>query len=99
MPSKTVITLSKPSAFPSALRSKRSAVQTLTAEDMDMEASIRETCTECGREEVRFHTAQLRGADEGTTVFYSCECGHRYLLPAHLTLQTTDTCDLQVDRE
>ena len=83
--SKTVITRSKPSAFPSSLRTKRSEVQTLTAEDMNVEAVIRQTCDKCGREEVRFTTQQLRSADEGTTVFYSCECGNRFaaLSPAN----------------
>lgn len=76
--SKTVTSESKPDAFPSALRSKRSAVQTLTAEDKQTDAVIQETCPECGRTEMRFYTLQLRSADEGTTVFYSCECGHKY---------------------
>ena len=84
--SKVVTTRSKPSAFPSALRSKRSAVQTLTAEDIQTTATIRQTCQECGREEMRYYTLQLRSADEGSTVFYSCECGHKYRNPAYLIL-------------
>lgn len=75
--SKTITTKSKPTAFPSALRSKRSTVQTLTAEDVQTEATIRQTCPECGREEMRYYTLQLRSADEGSTVFYSCECGYK----------------------
>ena len=71
------MTKSKPSAFPSALRSKHSAVQTLKAEDVQTEATIRQTCPECGREEMRYYTLQLRSADEGSTVFYSCECGYK----------------------
>ncbi|TKA62374.1 hypothetical protein B0A49_11551 [Cryomyces minteri] len=76
--SKVVITRSKPSAFPSALRAKRSEVQTLTEEDMQTDATIRQTCEKCGREEVRYYTQQLRSADEGSTVFYTCECGHKW---------------------
>ena len=75
--SKTIRTKSKPTAFPSALRSKRSTVQTLTAEDVQTEATIRQTCPGCGREEMRYYTLQLRSADEGSTVFYSCECGYK----------------------
>lgn len=77
---KTVTTKSKPTAFPSALRSKRSAVQTLTADDVQADATIRETCPDCGREEMRYYTLQLRGADEGSTVFFTCECGHKYVI-------------------
>ena len=76
--STVVTTKSKPTAFPSLLRSKRSAVQTLTAQDVQTEATIRQTCPECGREEMRYYTLQLRSADEGSTVFYSCECGYKF---------------------
>ena len=72
-----ITTRSKPTAFPSALRSKRSAVQTLTEEDVQKDAVIRQTCPECGNKEMRYYTQQLRSADEGSTVFYSCDCGHR----------------------
>jgi DNA-directed RNA polymerase subunit M/transcription elongation factor TFIIS len=94
---KSVSTKSKPSAFPSALRSKRSAIQTLTKADTETSAVIQQTCPECGREEMRFSVAQLRGADEGTTVFYFCECGHRCLSfsrPCGL-----DTYNLQVQHQ
>lgn len=73
-----ITTKSKPTAFPSALRSKLSAVQTLTEEDVQKDAVIRQTCPECGNKEMRYYTQQLRSADEGSTVFYSCDCGHRY---------------------
>ncbi|KAL8678962.1 MAG: hypothetical protein Q9186_004730 [Xanthomendoza sp. 1 TL-2023] len=76
--STTITTKSKPSAFPSALRAKRSAVQTLTEEDTKTTATIQEACPQCGMQEVRFYTQQLRSADEGTTVFYSCDqCGNK----------------------
>lgn len=35
-------------------------------------------CPKCGKEEMMYNTAQLRSADEGQTVFYSCEgCGYK----------------------
>lgn len=77
--SSVIVSESKPSAFPSALRAKRSEVQTIT-DEMTKKATIRETCSKCGREEVTYYTLQTRGADEGETVFYNCECGHKYAL-------------------
>ncbi|KAF2838882.1 DNA-directed RNA polymeras-like protein I subunit [Patellaria atrata CBS 101060] len=77
--SKIVITRSKPSAFPSSLRTKRSEVQTLTEEDVQRDSIIEYPCERCGQKEVRFYTQQLRSADEGTTVFYTCtKCGHKW---------------------
>ncbi|KAI5805019.1 DNA-directed RNA polymerase i 13.7 kda polypeptide [Geopyxis carbonaria] len=75
---KTTTTTSRPSAFPSALRLRHSAVQTLGADELQTEAKINQKCPECGREEMWFYTLQLRSADEGATVFYRCECGHRF---------------------
>jgi DNA-directed RNA polymerase I subunit RPA12 len=77
----TIVSESKPSAFPSALRSKRSAVQTLSAEDRKTEAVTNHTCNRCGRTEMFFTTVQLRSADEGSTVFYRCVCGYKYVFP------------------
>ncbi|KAA8649941.1 hypothetical protein EYZ11_000993 [Aspergillus tanneri] len=74
---KTIVSESKPSAFPSALRAKRSAVQTLTAEDKRTEALTQHTCAKCGRKEMYYTTVQLRSADEGSTVFLRCVCGHK----------------------
>ncbi|KAJ5102721.1 DNA-directed RNA polymerase I subunit [Penicillium argentinense] len=76
----TIVSESKPSAFPSALRSKRSAVQTLSAEDRKTEAVTNHTCEKCGRKEMFFTTVQLRSADEGSTVFLRCVCGHKYVI-------------------
>ena len=77
--STTINTKSKPSAFPSLLRSTRSAVQSLTKEDIQPAAMIKQTCPQCGKEEMRYYTLQLRSADEGSTVFYTCEdCGYKY---------------------
>lgn len=74
-----ILTTTKPSAFPSLLRQKRSAIQTIKQSDRQSDAVIQETCPECGRKEVRYSQAQLRGADEGTTIFYNCECGHKFV--------------------
>ena len=77
--SKTVVTHSKPTAFPSALRAKRSEVQTINDDDVQTTSVIQHTCEKCGREEVRYYTQQLRSADEGSTVFYECDCGNKYV--------------------
>ncbi|OJJ47961.1 hypothetical protein ASPZODRAFT_158805 [Penicilliopsis zonata CBS 506.65] len=74
---KTIVSQSKPSDFPSILRAKRSAVQTLTAADKKTEALGQHTCAKCGRKEMYFTTVQLRSADEGSTVFYTCVCGYK----------------------
>ena len=78
--SKVVVTHSKPSAFPSTLRTRlRSDVQEMTEEDMQTEATIKQPCEKCGCEEVRYHEKQLRSADEGSTIFYTCpQCGHKW---------------------
>ncbi|KAI9206346.1 transcription factor S-II-domain-containing protein [Polychytrium aggregatum] len=42
-------------------------------------ATIKEKCPKCDAPEMVFHTAQLRSADEGQTIFYSCiKCGYKY---------------------
>lgn len=42
-------------------------------------ATIKEKCPKCDATEMTFHTMQLRSADEGQTVFYSCKkCGYKY---------------------
>ncbi|KYK59275.1 hypothetical protein DCS_00405 [Drechmeria coniospora] len=77
--SKTIVTKSKPSDFPSALRQKlHSSVQTVERHNIQTETSVFERCPSCGREEVKYTTVQLRGADEGSTVIYSCECGNSW---------------------
>jgi len=75
--SKIITSISKPSAFPSVLHDKHSTVQSINAEELEMEAIIAKDCPDCGRKEMFYHTKQLRSADEGSTVFYRCECGYR----------------------
>ncbi|KAH6685737.1 DNA-directed RNA polymerase I subunit RPA12 [Plectosphaerella plurivora] len=76
---KTTTTETKPSDFPSQLRQKlQSNVQTLEKHTIRTEARTTETCPKCGRLEVWFSQVQLRGADEGSTTFFNCECGFRW---------------------
>lgn len=75
-----VVTSSSETAFPSSLRLKRSVVKTqLSKEHLEEGAIIKEKCPECGNEEMQYHTLQLRSADEGATVFYTCtKCNYRF---------------------
>lgn len=78
--STTITTTSKGTSFPSILRQKRSAIQTVKRDDLQTDAVIAETCPKCNAKEVRWSQAQLRGADEGSTIFYTCfnpECGNK----------------------
>lgn len=59
--------------------SGRVAVQDATAD----EAVVDEECPVCKHPQLSYHTAQLRGLDEGQTIFYSClnkSCGHKFNL-------------------
>ncbi|KAH8809016.1 transcription factor S-II-domain-containing protein [Xylogone sp. PMI_703] len=76
--SKVITTETKASSFPSLLRQKRSAIQTVERSQMKNEVITQQTCPECGNPEMTFYTVQLRSADEGSTVFYTCpKCGHK----------------------
>ncbi|KAF7561719.1 hypothetical protein G7046_g2442 [Stylonectria norvegica] len=77
--SKSIITQTKPSDFPSFLRQKlQSSVQAVEKHTLNTETTIHETCPKCGREEVKYTAVQMRGADEGSTLIYNCECGHSW---------------------
>lgn len=80
--SKTIVTKSKPADFPSFLRQKlQSTVQAIDRNTVNTQGTVNERCRNCGREEVRYTTVQLRSADEGSTVIYSCECGNSCDIP------------------
>ncbi|KAJ6259274.1 hypothetical protein Dda_6173 [Drechslerella dactyloides] len=77
--SKTVVTHSRPNAFPSALKQKHSTGQNLAMGDLNVQPEIDTPCPKCDHPVMRFTTAQLRSADEGATVFYNCpNCNYRY---------------------
>ncbi|CCD22556.1 DNA-directed RNA polymerase I core subunit RPA12 NDAI_0A03990 [Naumovozyma dairenensis CBS 421] len=75
-----VVTSTADDAFPSALRSKKSVVKTsLKKNELEDGAVIKEKCPKCGNDEMHYHTLQLRSADEGATVFYTCtSCGYKF---------------------
>lgn len=76
---KVIVSSSKPSAFPSALRSKHTDVQNVNTEELQVESIANEECPQCQAKEMFFHTKQLRSADEGSTVFYRCgQCGYKF---------------------
>lgn len=67
-------------AFPSTLKANKSLVKTsLKSNEIEDGATIKEKCPQCGNDEMQYHTLQLRSADEGATVFYTCvKCGYRF---------------------
>jgi len=40
-------------------------------------------CPECGTIGIRYTEVQMRSADEGSTIIYNCQCGHKYGFPCH----------------
>lgn len=75
-----VVTLTSETSFPSSLRSKKSVVKTsLKKNELGEGATIKEKCPQCHNDEMQYHTLQLRSADEGATVFYTCtSCGYKF---------------------
>ncbi|KAJ3167768.1 DNA-directed RNA polymerase I core subunit rpa12 [Irineochytrium annulatum] len=68
-----VVTTSRPGAF-----AKRPKLTDKKETVKEKGATIQEKCPKCGNPEMEFHTAQLRSADEGQTVFYTCvKCGFK----------------------
>lgn len=75
--SSTVVTETKPSDFPSLLRQKlQSSVQAVDKHNINTSNAAQENCPECGGNNVTYTALQMRGADEGSTLIYNCECGH-----------------------
>ncbi|KJA29477.1 hypothetical protein HYPSUDRAFT_176452 [Hypholoma sublateritium FD-334 SS-4] len=72
----SITTRSAPEAFPSALRQKRKT-QTKHHETGDQGTLVSEKCPACGHLQAYSKEMQLRSADEGSTVFYTCaSCKH-----------------------
>jgi DNA-directed RNA polymerase I subunit RPA12 len=76
----STITESKPGAFPSSLQQKHnSEIQTVDLEAAGAWPVTSESCPKCDNPEMFFREMQLRGADEGTTIFYRCpKCNYMY---------------------
>ncbi|AQZ12708.1 RPA12 (YJR063W) [Zygosaccharomyces parabailii] len=75
-----VVTSTSADAFPSSLKLKQSVVKTsLGRDELKEGATIKEKCPKCGNDEMHYYTLQLRSADEGATVFYTCtNCGYKF---------------------
>ncbi|KII92476.1 hypothetical protein PLICRDRAFT_473348 [Plicaturopsis crispa FD-325 SS-3] len=70
-----ITTRSHPDAFPSALRQKRKTQTKVHEGEVLMKVS--EKCPECGHGEAYFQEKQMRSADEGSTILYTCvDCKH-----------------------
>lgn len=80
--SKTIVTRTKPSDFPSLLRQKLSTTQTVERHKIQTsQVDPNMDCPECGTIGIRYTEVQMRSADEGSTIIYNCECGHKYGFP------------------
>jgi DNA-directed RNA polymerase I subunit RPA12 len=77
----TSTTTSRRTDYPSALQRKRDNFTTLEISQAvaNSQQLTGEECPQCHHPQLMFRELQLRSADEGTTVFYTCpECGHRF---------------------
>ena len=77
----TSVQVSSSTNFPSRLRTKlRSQTQTVTQKDIGDGPVTEIECPRCSNKKATWSEAQLRSADEGSTIFYCCmQCRHRYL--------------------
>ncbi|KAE8351704.1 transcription factor S-II-domain-containing protein [Aspergillus coremiiformis] len=66
--------------FPSALRTRlKSHTQKVTKETVGPGPKIEVECAKCLGRDVVYSQVQLRSADEGSTIFYTClKCGERW---------------------
>ncbi|KAG1839628.1 transcription factor S-II-domain-containing protein [Suillus subalutaceus] len=70
-----ITTRSHPDAFPSALRQKRKT-QTKVHQGKVL-PKVSEKCPACGHLEAYYEEKQMRSADEGSTILYTCvSCKH-----------------------
>lgn len=68
---------------PSELLRRLTGAQENTKEIEEKEtvALINEVCPKCSNPQMSYRTAQLRGADEGQTIFYKClKCGNEMVV-------------------
>ncbi|EQK97999.1 SpRPA12-like protein [Ophiocordyceps sinensis CO18] len=72
------VTVTSTSDFPSELRRNRTITAPKSMASTDTWSTTDVTCPYCKAKEVRYTTLQLRGADEGSTMFYFCpDCSTR----------------------
>jgi DNA-directed RNA polymerase I subunit RPA12 len=77
----TSTTTSRRTDYPSALQRKHDNFTTLEISQAvaSSQQLTNEECPQCHHPELQFREVQLRSADEGTTVFYTCpKCEHRF---------------------